>query len=54
MLQNMYKQLKQHKIGGIYEFSNPMVLVTDPELVRDITVKNFDHFHDRRVITGQL
>ncbi|KAF4519368.1 hypothetical protein B566_EDAN011374 [Ephemera danica] len=51
---NIYNQLKPHKIGGFYEFRNPVFMPIDPEVIREITVKNFDHFHDRRVIAGQL
>lgn len=33
---------------GVYEFRNPIVLVNDPELIKQITVKDFDHFIDHR------
>ncbi|KAF4519367.1 hypothetical protein B566_EDAN011373 [Ephemera danica] len=52
-LQSLYLKLKEHKIGGIFEFRNPVMIVTDPDLLRDITVKNFDYFCDRRKIVGQ-
>ncbi|XP_065342834.1 uncharacterized protein LOC135941347 [Cloeon dipterum] len=48
-----YNQLKPHGFGGIYEFMKPTLIVTSPELLRDIAVKNFDFFHDRRVIVSK-
>ncbi|CAB3362063.1 Hypothetical predicted protein [Cloeon dipterum] len=48
-----YNQLKPHGFGGIYEFMKPTFIVTSPELLRDIAVKNFDFFHDRRVIVSK-
>ncbi|XP_047492928.1 cytochrome P450 3A24-like isoform X2 [Penaeus chinensis] len=36
------------KICGLYSFLKPMLLVGDPELIRHIYVKDFDHFMDRR------
>ncbi|XP_065342833.1 uncharacterized protein LOC135941346 [Cloeon dipterum] len=48
-----YKQLKPNGFGGIYEFMQPTLVVTSPELIRDMTVKNFDFFHDRRIIVSK-
>jgi hypothetical protein len=36
------------KYGGIYISTSPSLLLADPELIRIITVKYFDHFTDRR------
>lgn len=33
----------------MYEFRNPVVFVTDPEIIKQITVKDFDHFVDHRL-----
>lgn len=33
---------------GILDFGTPALLVRDPDLIRDITVKDFDHFPDHR------
>lgn len=31
---------------GIFNIRNPVLLVLEPKLVKDILVKNFHHFHD--------
>ncbi|KAJ8916092.1 hypothetical protein NQ315_004458 [Exocentrus adspersus] len=36
--------------SGIYQFSVPTLLVKDPELIKQITVKDFDHFTDHRTV----
>ncbi|XP_047493181.1 cytochrome P450 3A24-like [Penaeus chinensis] len=38
------------KLCGYYSFHEPMLLVGDPELIRHIYVKDFDHFMDRRIL----
>jgi cytochrome P450 family 9 len=44
----MYNKLKRHKYGGVYQFMNPIVLLRDPELIKMVTVKDFEHFLDRQ------
>ena len=33
---------------GTYNALKPALFIRDPELIRQITVKDFSHFHDRR------
>ncbi|KAF5288525.1 hypothetical protein FQA39_LY15393 [Lamprigera yunnana] len=35
---------------GFYQFATPTLIITDPDLLKDITVKDFDSFPDRRQI----
>jgi hypothetical protein len=42
----VYNQLDGHKLAGIFEFLHPEYVVRDPELIKHITVKDFDHFVD--------
>ncbi|PSN50995.1 hypothetical protein C0J52_08595 [Blattella germanica] len=42
----LYNQFEGHKIAGTFQFMLPMYLVRDPDLVKHITVKDFEHFAD--------
>jgi cytochrome P450 family 9 len=42
----LYSQLDGHKIGGMFQLMQPVYLVRDPELVKHVTVKDFEHFVD--------
>lgn len=33
---------------GIYQFTRPSLIIRDPELIKELTVKDFDHFTDHR------
>ncbi|CAG7733988.1 unnamed protein product, partial [Allacma fusca] len=41
---------KYGPVYGVYEGRNPILYVCDPELIQNITIKNFDHFKDRRAM----
>ena len=40
------------KVFGIYERSKPILVVTDAELIKEIYIKKFDNFVDRRELGG--
>jgi cytochrome P450 family 9 len=42
----LYSQLDGHKIGGTFQLMQPVYLVRDPELIKLVTVKDFEHFVD--------
>ncbi|KAJ8911312.1 hypothetical protein NQ315_017007 [Exocentrus adspersus] len=44
-----YKDLKRkgHKFGGIYTITNPVLVVVDPDYIRDILTKDFHYFVNR-------
>ncbi|CAB3362064.1 Hypothetical predicted protein [Cloeon dipterum] len=50
LLQIQYTELKAsgRGYGGIFEFLTPTIMITDPELIRLVTVKDFEHFAERR------
>lgn len=39
---------KNQKIAGVMEMCSPTLVITDPDLLKQIMVKAFDHFVDRR------
>ena len=46
---DIYNRLNGHKYGGVYQLMNPFLLLRDPELIKMVTVKDFEHFLDRQV-----
>ncbi|XP_075237076.1 cytochrome P450 9e2-like [Lycorma delicatula] len=46
----LYRQFKGHKFAGFYEGRRPVLIVLDPDIVKDVLVRDFDHFVDRPVL----
>lgn len=44
------KSISFHLLLGIYEGRRPTLLLRDPELIKHIMVRDFDHFVDRPVL----
>jgi hypothetical protein len=44
----MYNKLKGYKYGGVFQFMFPTLLIRDPELIKMVTVKDFEHFLDHQ------
>jgi hypothetical protein len=34
---------------GLYRSFTPMLLIRDPELIKEVTTKSFSHFHDNDI-----
>ncbi|XP_012256722.2 cytochrome P450 9e2-like [Athalia rosae] len=47
-VRNMYNAVREVKYVGIFDFVNPIVMLRDPELIKSVAIKNFDHFQDHR------
>ncbi|RUS75653.1 hypothetical protein EGW08_016579 [Elysia chlorotica] len=47
---HQYKMFKDKKVYGVYEFKTPMIVVRDLDLIKDVCVKHFNNFVDRRVL----
>lgn len=47
-IQNLYNKHPEEGILGFYEQRKPYFIITDPELVKYLAVKEFDHFLDHR------
>ncbi|KAF7988778.1 hypothetical protein HCN44_007088 [Aphidius gifuensis] len=47
-LQDIYNVNKNAKYSGFYDFSNPNIVIRDPELIKLIAIKHFDHFVNHR------
>ncbi|XP_037909968.1 probable cytochrome P450 9f2 [Hermetia illucens] len=44
VVMKQYEKYKHKSYFGIYEHRNPILVVSDPSLIRQITVTDFDHF----------
>lgn len=46
----LYTRLKSAnaKVAGGLDFGQPTLIIIDPELIKSVLVKDFDHFVDRR------
>nr|XP_012230935.1 PREDICTED: cytochrome P450 9e2-like [Linepithema humile] len=44
----LYNYFPDAKYVGMSDFATPTILLRDPELIKDITVKDFEHFPDHR------
>lgn len=36
------------RVSGMFEFKNPVFIIRDPEVIKKVTIKDFDHFQDHR------
>ncbi|XP_063995643.1 uncharacterized protein LOC135172998 [Diachasmimorpha longicaudata] len=50
-VQDIYHLHKEAKYVGFYDFNDPVIMIRDPELIKNITIKSFDHFVDHRSFT---
>ncbi|XP_030764630.1 cytochrome P450 9e2-like [Sitophilus oryzae] len=48
-VQHAYKMFPNERYSGMYLFTKPVLLIRDPELIKLITVKDFDHFADHNI-----
>ncbi|XP_063915545.1 cytochrome P450 9e2-like [Zophobas morio] len=48
MVEMVYKTSPNTRYAGSYQFFQPILLIKDPDLIKQITVKDFDHFLDHR------
>lgn len=48
-MSNLYQEFKKRKVdfGGFYTLSKPTLLIIEPDLIKSIITKDFQHFHDR-------
>src|SRR5436190_2328162 len=45
-INNCYNVHPEAKYVGMFEMTNPVVVIRDPELIKSIALKNFDIFPD--------
>ncbi|KAF9817881.1 hypothetical protein SFRURICE_003287 [Spodoptera frugiperda] len=52
-LQNYYNSFPEERFVGRFEFITKLILVRDIELIKKITIKDFEHFTDHRGFDGE-
>nr|CAZ65619.1 cytochrome P450 [Cnaphalocrocis medinalis] len=52
-IESLYFAYPDEKFVGRYEFINPMVMIKDVDLLKKITVKDFEHFIDHRTLVNE-
>nr|AAT72405.1 cytochrome P450 [Culex pipiens pallens] len=50
---DVYRLCKRLPFVGIYFSLRPMLVVNDPELIKNVLVRDFDHFHDRGLYVNE-
>ncbi|XP_017782414.1 PREDICTED: cytochrome P450 9e2-like [Nicrophorus vespilloides] len=48
MMNRLYQRFPNERYTGFYQIYNPMLIIREPELLKMVTVKDFDHFTDHR------
>ncbi|CAB3239058.1 unnamed protein product [Arctia plantaginis] len=47
-LAKLSSKFPDDKVVGVYELLNPLYIVKDVDIIKNVTIKDFDHFVDRR------
>ncbi|XP_011494405.1 PREDICTED: cytochrome P450 6A1-like [Ceratosolen solmsi marchali] len=53
LCKNSYEKFKNHPFHGMYMFFSPTLMVNDPDLIKDILIKDFSHFVDRGLCVNE-
>jgi len=51
--EEFYKKLEGEKYGGIYAFTKPIFVFRDPDIIKNVLVKDFISFHDRGIFMDE-
>ncbi|KAJ2949665.1 hypothetical protein O0L34_g15591 [Tuta absoluta] len=49
ILQDIYAKFPKEKVVGIYTMTTPALLLRDPDIIKQVMIKDFDLFADRGV-----
>lgn len=47
MVKDSYEKFKKHRFHGVYMFYQPILMINDPDLIRQVLIKDFNKFRDR-------
>lgn len=51
--QNVYRKLEPHKFGGIFVAKKKVIMIRDPEIIKNVLIKDFQYFQDRGMTVDQ-
>ncbi|KAL1509787.1 hypothetical protein ABEB36_004470 [Hypothenemus hampei] len=49
-VKHAYDSFGKSRYGGIYFFNRPTLILKAPELIKQLTIKDFDHFTDHNIV----
>ncbi|KAJ8672829.1 hypothetical protein QAD02_004089 [Eretmocerus hayati] len=49
LVKQLYGTFKNEKLFGMYIFHNPILVINDPDLIKEVLVKDFQYFKDKGV-----
>ncbi|CAG9785904.1 unnamed protein product [Diatraea saccharalis] len=52
-IQSLYDAFPDQSFVGWYEFMKPMIMIKNIELIKKVTIKDFEHFLDHRTIVDE-
>uniref|UniRef100_A0A182G075 Uncharacterized protein n=2 Tax=Anopheles albimanus TaxID=7167 RepID=A0A182G075_ANOAL len=52
-IRSVYARFPNDKVFGMFDFGTPVFVVRDPELIKRIAIKDFDHFVNHRPMFGR-
>ncbi|XP_043251734.1 cytochrome P450 9e2-like [Colletes gigas] len=47
-IKEIYHDHQNSRYFGVMDFATPTIIIRDPELIKDVAIKHFDHFPDHR------
>jgi cytochrome P450 family 6 len=53
VIRDIYNSLEGHRYGGVYMICRPRLFLREPDLIKDVLVKDFSTFHDRGVYMNE-
>ncbi|KAG5895431.1 hypothetical protein JTB14_037590 [Gonioctena quinquepunctata] len=53
MVQRIYNEFSGSRYSGFYQFNMPTLFVRDPELIKQMLIKDFEHFTDHRIFVSE-
>uniref|UniRef100_A0A182F9V7 Uncharacterized protein n=1 Tax=Anopheles albimanus TaxID=7167 RepID=A0A182F9V7_ANOAL len=49
VIEQLYRRFRRHRFFGYFDFLSPIYVIRDLELVKQICIKDFDHFLNHRI-----